>query len=575
MSFRNLSQLLLRPFSRPWPHPPSPRPGLSQGFAGLVGRSSTQGQGDSEGKSKHIPLVQNIVAALGSPEDLMTRELRLGGQVVELAFIDGLVDRSTIQDAIITRLQEEIVRRQKQSLPPWGGVSLEEAEASMIGTSRLGRSNDLDQITKSLLEGGTLIAANNWDQALLASTEGWEKRDISEPDTEPVVRGSREGFTENLRTNTALLRRRLRSRDLILERMRVGTVTNTPVTIMYLKGIVNQGVLAEVKQRLSRVEMDAVLESGYLEEWIEDDPFSPFPQVQYTERPDKAAASLLEGKVAIMTDNTPMVLIVPTTINSLMQSPDDYSERSWLSLPVRLVRYAGLIFTLLLPATYVALVSFHIELIPTPLMLSLIRQRETVPYPAVVEALGMELVLQVLIEAGLRLPRPIGSAVTIVGAIVIGDAAVSAGLVSATMVITASLTALASFTIPAYNLGATVRWLGVLMILPASILGLPGMLFGILALLIHMSNLRSFGTPYLAPLAPMIWVENEDMLWRAYYWKHAYRPTHLTSQDARRIGRSGREGSRLWKPPQQPPRQGSKRLELERHDLIGPRGRAR
>ncbi|MBE3576309.1 MAG: spore germination protein [Limnochordales bacterium] len=563
------------------PKAASPPPSTGEGREQSMGQDGN-GPGkkrpakeNAASKADHIPLVQAVVAELGHPEDLMTRQLRLDGQTVEIVFIDGLVDRTTIQDTIVNRLQREALRRRAQ-VSRRSGITLQDAEASMVGTPHLERVEELDQIINRLLEGGTLIAADNWKQALMASTEGWEKRDITEPDTESVVRGSREGFTENLRTNTALVRRRLRSRDLVLERLRVGSVSNTPVTIMYLKGIAHESLLAEVKQRLARVDINGVLESGYLEEWIEDNPFSPFPQVQYTERPDRVAAALLQGKVAIMADNTPMALIVPTTLNSLMHAPDDYSERSWLSLPVRLVRYTGLIFTLLLPATYVALTSYHVELVPTPLMLSLIRQRETVPYPSVVEALGMELVLQILIEAGVRLPRPVGSAVTIVGAIVIGDAAVSAGLVSATMVITASLTALASFTIPAYNLGATIRWLGVLLIIPASILGILGLLFGIMALLIHLANLRSFGVPYLVPTAPMVWESNrEDMLWRSYHWRQPFRPQFLARRETRSIGSSEATGLQGWKPPQQPPARESKHLELERSYSATARGRTR
>ncbi|HHV54550.1 MAG TPA: spore germination protein [Firmicutes bacterium] len=512
-----------------------------------------------------LPLLKLLREKLGNSEDVLTREIRLGQQRLGLIFIDGLVDRDSIQNRIIQPLERGpgstgLPANQEQGplSPPFSARQVYER---LIAIADVRVSADPAEMIQAILEGATVMASDSWPEAVIASTEGWEKRDISEPDIEAVVRGPREGFTENLRTNTALLRRRLRTPKLTFARMRIGTVSNTNITIAWIRGLVNVEVLKEVHQRLARIEMEAVFESGYLEEWLEDHPWSPFPQILHTERPDRVAGALLEGHVAILVDNTPMVLIVPATITVLLQSSADYYDRSWISVPVRAIRLLGLLVTLLVPAIYVALTSFQVELIPTPLMLSIAAQREQVPYPAVIEALIMGVVLQILIEAGVRLPRPVGSAITIVGAIAIGQAAVSAGLVSAAMVIAGSLTALASFAIPDYSLGATVRWLALAMLLPAATLGITGILLAGIALLIHLVSLRSFGVPYLAPTAPIYWGGQEDVIWRAPWWKHAKRPPYQVKQDVRRVGRGRR--SSTWSPPQHPPARSSLRLELE------------
>ncbi|MBE3582659.1 MAG: spore germination protein [Limnochordaceae bacterium] len=519
-------------------------------------------------------MLEQTEGYLGRPEDLIKRTLVIGNQTIVVVFIDGLVDRSSIQDMIVSHLQSAS-RRLRQTGKPPTPVTLSDTKNLLVGSDRLKQAGDPHVLTLALLDGATVIVSDQWEQALIASTEGWEKRDISEPETETVLRGPREGFTENLRTNTALVRRRLRTPDLMLERIRVGTSTNTSITLAWLRDVARPELVEEVKQRLRRVEMDAVLESGYLEEWIVDDPFSPFPQVMHTERPDRVTASLLEGRVAILTDGTPMALIVPATLNMLMQAADDYYGNWVLSLPTRLVRYTGMALTLLLPALYVALTAYQSELIPTPLMLAIAQQREAVPYPAIVEALMMSVVFQILIEAGVRLPRPVGSAVTIVGAIVIGQAAVAAGLVSATMVIFASLTALGSFVIPAYNLSNAIRWLGLGMLLLASLFGLTGILLGLLGIIIHLTGLRSFGEPYLLPNAPMVWSEQRDTFWRAPWWMQVRRPLQLGVRDVRRVGRAGGVGDSFKAVPQQPPVDPTARLELEQVIASAPAGSGR
>ena len=317
------------------------------------------------------------------------------------------------------------------------------------------------------------------------------------------IRGSREGFIESLQVNTSLLRRIIKSPALKLQSMKIGKYTKTNVVVAYIDGLVDQTLIEEITNRLQRIEIDGILESGYIEEMIEDNPYSPFPQLLATERPDVACAHLLEGRAVILVEGTPFTLIAPISFFSLIQSHEDYYNRFMVGSLIRWLRYVFLGISLLLPSLYVAVLTFHQEMVPTALMLSVAASREAVPFPAIVEALIMEITFEALREAGVRLPKQIGSAVSIVGALVIGQASVQAGLVSAPMVIVVAITGIASFMIPRYATGIAIRMLRFPIILLAGTLGLLGIMMGIIAIVIHLCSLRSFGVPYLAPLAPL------------------------------------------------------------------------
>ena len=281
--------------------------------------------------------------------------------------------------------------------------------------------------------------------------------------------------------------------------------------------------------RLKRIEIDGILESGYIEEMIEDNPYSPFPQIMTTERPDIACSNLLEGRAVILVEGTPFSLIAPISFFSLLQSHEDYYQRFMIGTIIRWLRYLFLGVSLLFPSLYVAILTFHQEMVPAQLLLSMASSREAVPFPAIVEALLMEIAFEALREAGVRLPKQIGSAVSIVGALVIGQAAVQAGLVSAPMVIIVAITGISSFMIPRYVAGIAIRMLRFPIMLLASTLGLLGIMMAIIAIAIHLCTLRSFGVPYLAPLAPLKVRELKDVLWRSPLWMMDTRP-HLTGE---------------------------------------------
>lgn len=295
------------------------------------------------------------------------------------------------------------------------------------------------------------------------------------------------------------------------------------------RGIAAPELVEEVMSRLRRIENDGLLASAYIEELIEDNPASPFPQVLSTERPDVASAYLLEGHVVIIADGTPSVLIAPVTFFSLLQSPEDYYERYVVGSAIRWLRYLFFAISLLGPSLYVAVLSFHQEMIPTTLLLTVAQSREQVPFPALVEAVLMESMFEALREAGARLPKQIGSAVSIVGALVIGQAAIAAGIVSAPMVMVVAITGIASFMAPRFTVGIAIRLLRFPMMFLAGFLGFLGLILGIIVILNHLLTLRSFGVPYLSPLAPMKSRELKDVLLRVPRWMANTRP-HLTGE---------------------------------------------
>jgi len=295
-------------------------------------------------------------------------------------------------------------------------------------------------------------------------------------------------------------------------------------------------VLCEVKERLNRINIDSILETGYIEELIEDSPWSPFSTIGHTERPDKVAAQLLEGRVAILVDGTPYVLTVPLLFVEAIQSPEDYYERSMFSSAIRLLRWFSFFVCLLAPSLYIAVITFHHEMLPTALLLSLAAQREAMPFPAFVEVFFMEFAFDILREAGTRLPRQVGQAVSIVGALIIGEAAVRAGLVAAGTVILVALTGIASFTFW-YSTSISIRLLRFPIMVMAGILGLYGLICGVLAILVHLATLRSFGVPFLYPLAPLKAGNLKDVIVRTHWWAMLRRTGQISVANQQRLAR--------------------------------------
>ncbi len=471
--------------------------------------------------NKNVTILREI---LGGNNDIKYRKFLLGfAEKIEVAafYADGMVNKSTLNNDILKPLMlESKIAGIKLS----GNNLLEIIKERVLTSADIKETNLISDLVDDILYGSVVLIIDSQITALSIDVKEWDTRSITEPESEVLVRGPREGFNENLRTNTTLLRRKLRNPDLVMENITIGRMTHTNITITYIKGLADPQIINELKVRLSRIDIDGVLDSNYIEEYIEDNPYSPFPQVLHTERPDRVAASLLEGRVAILTDGTPFALVVPITLPALMQSPEDYYERYFLGSAIRLLRYFAFAVSLLLPSLYIAITTFHQEMIPTRLLITLVSTREGVPFPAIIEAMLMELTFEALREAGIRLPRAVGQAVSIVGALVIGQAAVQAGIVAPMMVIVVALTGIASFVNPAFNVAVTMRFLRFPMMLFAATLGLFGVMTGILLILIHLACLRSFGIPYLEPFAPFLPEDIKDTIIRAPFWAMDLRP---------------------------------------------------
>ena len=482
-------------------------------------------------------------------DDVVYREFRVGSKQqygFALIFVDGLIDRDMINEEVLKSLMLDI-RRANMNPGVFSRNIFTLAFNGAVTTGEVEEEEYLDRAIVSLLAGDSLLLIDGYKKVIVIGSKGWPNRGVQEPQTEAVIRGSRDGFSETLRTNTALLRRRLRDPGLKIKQIRLGVRSKTDVAIAYMDSIVDKNVLYEVEKRLRSINMDGILESGYIEQFIEDSWYSPFPQVQNTERPDSTAAAILEGRVAIITDNTPFVLLVPVTINMLFQSAEDYYERWFIASFIRIMRYVSALISLTLPSIYIAITSYHPGLIPTDLALYIAGTRTGVPFPAYIEAVVMEVTLELLREAGIRLPGPIGQTIGIVGGLVIGQAAVQAGLVSPIMVIVVAVTAISSFALSSYSIGISFRFLRFFLIALSAIFGLYGLMLGLLIILIHLCSLKSFGVPYLSPLVGNTYYELGDSFIRVPIIAMHRRPKTLSGRNMIRIrpgGRNRRSGGK-------------------------------
>ncbi|MFJ8064503.1 spore germination protein [Psychrobacillus sp. NPDC096426] len=480
--------------------------------------------------------LQFIKDTLGESTDIIFREIRIGkdGAIkAGIIYTDGLSDATSLQNFVLETLMLDIENT--------------ELEENLITTSNLmntlkdvaltvGEIKDLinfEDLLTALLSGDAIFLVDGNSKGFIIGNKHWAERGVTEPTAQSVVRGPREGFSENLRINTALIRRIIKDPNLWMESKVIGKRSKTNIAIMYIKDVAKNSVLEELRTRLDSIDIDGILESANIEELIQDSKYSPFPTVYNTERPDSTAASLLEGQIAILIDGTPFVLIVPALFTQFFQSTEDYYQRSTMASLIRLLRFFAFGISLLAPGLYVAIITFHHEMLPSPLLISLAAQRENVPFPAFIEVMIMEIAFEILREAGLRMPRVIGAAMSIVGGFVIGTAAVEAGIISAAMVIVVSLTAIASFVPPSYDIAIASRMLRFMFIALAAMFGLYGMTIGLIALILHLCSLSSFGIPYMTPLAPFIPSAQKDIFIRQPLWKLTTRPSFLSKNKIR------------------------------------------
>lgn len=496
-----------------------------------VNQAEIKSQVVSADLHKNLDILQKT---LGGNADVIFRQFNLGfegGCEACIVYIDGTVDKTILDNNIFKSL---ILETCFDDLNPPANTVKDMILGTLLTSTSVKVTGKIDDLISYIVSGQVVLLVNSLNEAFVVDIRAFPQRALSEPPSEVTVRGPRSGFTETLRTNTALIRGLIHSPNLVFESHRIGRVSATDLSLVYIKGIASPEIIAEVRQRLAKIDIDGILGTGYIEELIEDEPYSPFPQMLHTERPDRVAGGLLEGRVAILVDGTPFALILPIEITAFLTAPEDYYERALLATATRWVRYIAFAMSLLLPSIYIAITTFHQEMIPAQLLNSISASRQGVPFPALVEALIMEFVFEVLREAGIRLPRAIGQTVSIAGAIVIGQSGVQAGVVSPLMVIVVATTGIASFTVPSYNLGISVRLLRFPLMLLAGTMGLYGIILGIIVMTVHVMKLRSFGVPFTSSFAPLHLSDLKDVFVRVPWWAMDERPVEIAKSNRRR-----------------------------------------
>ncbi|MGG3158536.1 spore germination protein [Priestia megaterium] len=457
--------------------------------------------------------IERLLNELGNSSDVSFRIVESPYQkTVKAAVVhlDGLADENIINENIMTPLIQWL----KESNQVITVKEIEEQIPQILTVSQLTIKENWHEFMSAVLTGDTVILLNGSSKIFIGNTKKLQSRAVTEPTSQTVVRGPKDGFTENLRTNTSLIRARIQDSNLHLDSIKIGSVTQTDIGIMYIQGNADERIVEEIKERLKEIKVDGVLESNYIEEFIRDDRTTIFPLLLNTERPDAVVGNLLEGRIAIIVQGTPFVLIAPAIFSQFFQSPEDYYQNDYISSFLRILRFGSFFLSMYASAIYLALITHHQGLIPNTLMVSLMAQRERVPFPAIVEMVVMELAFEMLREAGNRMPRAIGPAVSIVGALILGQAAVEAGFVSAAVVIIVAISAISNFTLPSTSIVNAARGFRFILILISAFIGLYGILLMTLCIWLHISSLRSFGIPYFSPFAPFDFKEQKDTLVR-------------------------------------------------------------
>ncbi len=448
-------------------------------------------------------------------------------------FIDGMVNNETINENIM----QPVIRA---ATAIHDDETIEKIKDIVIAANDVKMTSDVGKLTDAIVRGDTVFLADGSSRGLIISTKGWQTRSIEEPPSERLIVGPREGFVESLLMNLSLIRRRLATNDLKFKLITMGVRSRTKVCVCYLDSIVNKKILKEVYKRLSTIDTDIILDTEYIREYIRDHPFSPFLSNGSTERPDVVAANIMEGRIAIMVDGSPVALTVPYLFVENFQSNEDYYVAFPLASVNRLLRIAGFWISISIPGIYTALVTYHQEAIPTPLLLSISAARQGVPFPTIVEVILLTIVFEMLRDAGVRMPSNLGQALSIVGALVLGSASVEAKIVSAPIVIIVSVAAITGLMVPKLT-GAVVALRPVLLLLSA-FLGLYGYMCGFIGILIHLCSMRSFGIPYMVHITALEAHEMKDTAIKAPDWYFKYRPKLITYNRIRK----GRGGTQPW-----------------------------
>ncbi len=443
---------------------------------------------------KNIEIFENMFTDCG---DLVKRKIPVSSTYIYVLYFDGMNDRTLIESRVLDTFMLEI-----RKTPPDKFTDVTQALINGgLTTADFYEQTDFEEAAVAVMSGETLLIIDGYDKAIIIASKNYPIRDIGQPDTEGSIEGPKEAFNENFRDQTALIRRRIRDTNLKIKQLKAGRRSQTDIAVIYLKDVCRTEILEEALKRIENIDIDAILDSGYLSQLISENEMTLFPLLQLTERPDKAAAEILEGRIVIAVDTAPFVIILPAVLPSFYQTGEDYYQNWQAASLIRAVRYIASMLALALPALYVCFALYNPSMVPAELLLKMSFAREGVPVSGIGEIYLMELAFEALREAGIRMPSSIGSTLGIVGGIIIGQAAVDAGIVSPIVVIVVSLTGICSFAIPQIALGSAYRLSKYFLLTAASLFGFLGFWAAFVTLLIHLSSLKSFGIPYLYPFA--------------------------------------------------------------------------
>ncbi len=461
--------------------------------------------------------------------DIVLRRLSIGNGVNAFIFyLDGMADRNTINLSILRPLLD------KSKYNDLDGKNLfDYVYNSVIETHQLEKTDTHEKAINDVLTGNTAICIDGYPNYILCETKGFDKRNVDKPQVEGVVKGPQEAYNENLRTNITLIRRILKNKGLTTEFFKLGERNNEQIAVLYLKDLADPSLVDEVRRRVKGLVTDIILGDGVLEHFIEDNPNSIFPTIISTERPDRTVAHLSDGKVVILADGSPFALIVPVTVFDFLNTPEDTSLRWQFGTFLRLVRLFAVFAASLMPGLYVALTTFHREMIPTDLLIAIAQAKENVPFPTLAEVILMELSFELIREAGIRIPGIIGNTIGIIGALILGQAAVQANLVSPVLIIIVAFTGLGNFAIPDFNLAFSMRIIRIIYIFSGAFLGFFGISLTLIILLAFGVSQKSFGVPFFTQIAP-ITRKSSDLLVRLPIWKQELRPDYANPLDIRR-----------------------------------------
>ncbi|WP_197489752.1 spore germination protein [Rossellomorea aquimaris] len=457
--------------------------------------------------------ISYISESLFNTDDLKIRELTFNNKKMVILFIDSVIDNRNLQLNVIKPIIEKSA----------GDIQ------NVVNSNNVKETVYLDEALCAMVDGHCLLLMEDSD-VLTYICIPKVMRDRSEPINEKVIRGSHQSFTENITENIHLIRERISTPMLTVKYSSLGKTSKTKYAVVYLSHLTNPEIVKTIEERISYINVDSVQSPGYFEEFLEDSSFSPFPQYINTERPDRVAGNLMEGRVALVMEGSPTVLLLPVTFFSFFQSTEDYNNRSLIGSFIRFIRLISFIATLCLPAFYIAVISYNYEIIPVEIIFSIKSSLEYVPFPPLIEAAIMQFTLELLREAAVRLPNPVAQTIGVVGGLVIGTAVVEANLVSNTMLIVVAITAISSFVIPSNEMSTSVRILGFPLMILAALFGVFGIVIGLMFLLIHMVNLKSLGHNYLYPLAPLDLNALKDTFVRLPIWLMKERTKDLKPQ---------------------------------------------